>query len=460
MNVVMKMNQSYWQKTSKKKIEKTVQTDISTDIVIIGGGLSGVSLAYQLKDSPYQIIVLDKDEMGSHASGHTTAKITTLHSTLYYDIAKHYDIHQAYLYYQSNEQALNEIKAIIQKENIACDFQENQSFIYTDNPANVPVIQKQKELFHSFRVKTIESSHYLASLGLEHQAVFHPLKYLYSLIQICQKKNVVFYEHSQVIQIQRKDNAFILEVNGHQIRCLYLIHATRYPFIKKGMYFFKMFQERECVDCLEGQDSSDSYLCIDESKSYRPISKDYHLSIHDHAKDWYTQDTITLRGIPYIGRLNQNSQEFIIYGFQKWGMTLSQVAAKLISDLILEKDNPYEELYDCHYFSLSFSKKYRDQFFKQIYRGMITNRLTNHDLSQLENQDGIVTRIHGSLVAVYKDKKGNYHNLSPYCPHMRCIVEFDKKSQIWRCPCHQSVFDAYGRLLEGPSLESLKEKHQ
>lgn len=83
------MNQSYWQKTSKKRISQTIQTDISTDIVIIGGGLSGVALAYQLKDSPFQVIVLDKDEMGSHTSGHTTAKITTLHDTLYRDIVKH-----------------------------------------------------------------------------------------------------------------------------------------------------------------------------------------------------------------------------------------------------------------------------------------------------------------------------------------------------------------------------------
>ena len=110
------MNQSYWQKTSKKRISQTIQTDISTDIVIIGGGLSGVALAYQLKDSPFQVIVLDKDEMGSHTSGHTTAKITTLHDTLYRDIVKHYDIHQAYLYYQANQNALNEIKSIIQKE--------------------------------------------------------------------------------------------------------------------------------------------------------------------------------------------------------------------------------------------------------------------------------------------------------------------------------------------------------
>ena len=77
------MNQSYWQKTTRKKAMPAIDKDMKTDIVIIGGGLAGISLAYQLKDSPYHIIVLEKDEIGSHTSGHTTAKLTVLHGLLY-----------------------------------------------------------------------------------------------------------------------------------------------------------------------------------------------------------------------------------------------------------------------------------------------------------------------------------------------------------------------------------------
>ena len=139
-----KMNQSYWQKKKKKKTEKVLNENITTDIVIIGGGLAGVSLAYQLKDSPYRIVVLEKDTMGSHTSGHTTAKLTVLHGLLYQKITKHYDIHQAYLYYRSNEKALKEIQSIIKKENISCDYQENTSYIYTDDPQYAKDIQEQK----------------------------------------------------------------------------------------------------------------------------------------------------------------------------------------------------------------------------------------------------------------------------------------------------------------------------
>lgn len=453
------MNQSYWQKTSKKTIEKVIENDITTDIVIIGGGLSGVALAYQLKDSPYQVIVLDKDELGSHTSGHTTAKITTLHSLLYQKIVKHYDIHQAYLYYKSNEEALRMIKDIIKKENIECDYIENNAYIYTDDPLYVQYIQQEKEIFDALRVKTISQEEHLASLGLEKQAVFHPLKYLYALINICKKKGIQFYEHSKVIHIERKDDYFLLNVNNHIIQCQYLVHATRYPFIKKGLYFFKLFQQKEYIDYIDSQNSRDSLLCVDITKSYRPVSKNGSLIIDSHTKDWFAQDSISLRGIPYIGRINRDSKEFVIYGFQKWGMTLSHVAAKLISDFILEKDNPYEELYSCGYFSMSYAKEYYALMWRNTKRGMILNRFQNDSLALLEKQDGMVTKVDGHLTAVYKDKKGKLHYFSPYCPHLKCVVDFVKKDQTWTCPCHQSVYDAYGNLIEGPSLFSLKEKH-
>ncbi|MEG0452396.1 MAG: FAD-dependent oxidoreductase [Coprobacillus sp.] len=451
------MNQSYWQKTTHKEAEKTIDNDISTDIVIIGGGLSGVALAYQLKDSPFQVIVIEKDELGSHTSGHTTAKITTLHSTLYQKITKHYDIHQAYLYYKSNYQALNEVKEIIKKEKIDCDYKENNAYIYTDDPTYTSIIRKEKEILESLRVETIQDDQHLESLGLKNQAIFHPLKYLYALVEICKKSGVHFYEHSQVINIERKDDSFIIDVNGCKVQSRYLIHATRYPFIKKKLYFLKLFQEKEYVDCREEYKDNCSYLCIDQTKSRRPLEAKKSIIIDRDSKQWFAQDSIPLRGIPYIGRLQRYSNEFIIYGFQKWGMTLSQVAARLISDIILEKDNPYEDLYACYYFSMSFMKEHQSQVYKNTKKGMITNRLRNEPLQILENNDGMVTKVNHKLMAVYKDNQGELHYLSPYCPHLKCIVEFHKKDQTWTCPCHQSVYDAYGKLIEGPSLKCLKE---
>ena len=83
------MNQSYWQKTTRKTNDKKIDKDIECDVLIIGGGLTGVALAYYLKDTDFKVAVVDKDEIGSHTSGHTTAKITVLHDVLYYKKSHH-----------------------------------------------------------------------------------------------------------------------------------------------------------------------------------------------------------------------------------------------------------------------------------------------------------------------------------------------------------------------------------
>lgn len=454
------MNQSYWQKTTQREIEKELETDIETDIVIIGGGLSGVALAYQLKDSPYQVIVLEKDELGSHTSGHTTAKVSTLHGLIYEDICSYYDIHQAHLYYQSNQKALEDIQQIIEKENIDCDFQVNNAYIYTDDPQYVQHIENVKSIFQKMRLEIIEDDQHLASVGLKNQGIFHPLKYLFGLVEICKKSGVTFYEHTKVTHIERKNHAFKLIANQHHIQCQYVIHATRYPFIRKGLYFLKLFQEREYIDLKNQQDSKESSLSIDLLKSYRPIQEEQSLFIHRDAKDWFAQDSIPLRGIPYIGRLSRYENEFIIYGFQKWGMTLSQVAATLISDLIMGKNNPYEQLYTCTYFSISSAKRYFHHLLSNNKKGYVSQRFHKRYLPSIENRDGGIVKINGHLRAAYKDQNGDVYLFSPYCPHLKCLIHFDKKSQTWVCPCHQSVFDAYGYIIEGPSLYSLTNKKE
>ena len=452
------MNQSYWQKTSSIQRCASIQDDMDTDIVIIGAGMAGVSLAYQLKDLSYRVIVVDKDQIASHTSGHTTAKLTVLHGKIYPLLKKHYNIHYAHLYFRSQEEALNTIKDIIRKEDIACDFQENDAYVYTDDSQYVSMIQELEYILKSFHVEVVKDSQHLASVGLKHQAVFHPLKYMYGLIDKCQKDGIVFYEKSMVESIERKKDGFILKVNHHKIRSRYVIHATRYPFIKKGIYFAKLFQTKENVD-LRNKEENQSLLCIDHTDSYRPV-QDKGIYIDMASQEWYALDSVPLRGVPYIGEIKPGSQEYVIYGFQKWGMTLSQVAAKLIKDLILQQENPYKSLYSCQYFSLSFAKEYQKKIMNSYYKGFIYPRFHYKKVNQIQNGEGAIVRENGKLKAVYKDENGKCHVFSPYCPHLKCIIEFDQKDKIWLCPCHQSTYDAYGHLIDGPSLHSLKKKEK
>ncbi len=120
------MNESYWQKTSQHPCFKQLNKDIKTDILIIGGGLSGISCAYQLKETDKQITVVEKDLLGCHTSGCTTAKITLLQDLIYQKLVKHYNIETAYLYYQSQKEAIKGIKDLIEKEKLEQKVEESR----------------------------------------------------------------------------------------------------------------------------------------------------------------------------------------------------------------------------------------------------------------------------------------------------------------------------------------------
>ena len=143
------MNESYWQKTSQHPCFKQLNKDIKTDILIIGGGLSGISCAYQLKETDKQITVVEKDLLGCHTSGCTTAKITLLQDLIYQKLVKHYNIETAYLYYQSQKEAIKGIKDLIEKEKIDCCLKECTMSLYTDNLKNVEKLEKEKHYFFS-----------------------------------------------------------------------------------------------------------------------------------------------------------------------------------------------------------------------------------------------------------------------------------------------------------------------
>ena len=68
-------------------------------------------------------------------------------------------------------------------------------------------------------------------------------------------------------------------------------------------------------------------------------------SLNSDIKYYFlNQDVMTSDGMPLIGRIN-NSNLLIATGYNKWGMTNGTIAGKIISDIILNKENEYIEFF-------------------------------------------------------------------------------------------------------------------
>ena len=480
-------NESYWQKTTQKPELPYLQEDTEVDIAIIGGGMTGIMCAYYLKDTKKRIAVFEQETIGCQTSGHTTAKITYLHKTIYQFLISYYGKEIAAMYLESNMLAMKDIEWIIEKEKIDCEYQRNDSFVYTTKEENVAIIQKEIEALRALGIEPLVDQHELEnvkkSVGVKKQATFHPLKYLYGIVEKCKEAGVMFYEHSQAIEFDSVNLMQTFKCNGCAVKAVHLIMATRFPTINfPKFYFLKLTQSREHIGYIETDKTiTNSYVSIDQpNETFRSVMNGQIYGGYSHdvgeTKDlksqieiesmhyflkkpemvWSAQDCKTHRGVPYIGYFSKEDEyRYVACGFNKWGMTLSHVAARLLHDLILHKENDYIKLYSPAYSNFMASKSSVMKLLKHSYQGMFKNRMAKR-VNDYQEVQGKVVRIHNRLVGISIDQNKQLHFINPVCPHFKCVVSFNALEKTWDCPCHGSRYDLDGKLIEGPATTSLR----
>ena len=153
---------SYWIKSIEEKdrikFEK-LEENIKTDVCIIGGGLTGLSTAYNLSKYKIRTVLIEKDEICKQTSGNSTAKITSQHGLIYKYLIDSKGREFARKYYEANEKAINNIKNIIDKEKIDCEFEYQPSYVFTQSIQEVEKIKDEVEAIKSFggKAKLIEA---------------------------------------------------------------------------------------------------------------------------------------------------------------------------------------------------------------------------------------------------------------------------------------------------------------
>ena len=431
---------SVWKVSSVLPKFPKLEKNLETDVLIIGGGLCGVLCAYMLKNAGVDYVLLESDRICGKTTENTTAKITTQHGLIYGRIAKSRGLDFARQYYDANNEALNEYKRLC--KGIECDFSECDAYIFTQN--NEKKLTDEYELLLKLGIEA-ELLDTLSipfevnkAIKFPNQACFNPLKFV-SVIA----KDLNIYENSRVEELIKTT----AKANGHMVKAKRIIVATHFPFINKhGLYYLKLFQHRSYVLALENTHEIKNMYINDTSyglslRSYNgltllggeghrtgkasygwqgleKIASRYFPNARIKYR-WATQDCMTLDGVPYIGKYSLFSDNlYVATGFNKWGITSSMVAARLLCDLISGKENRYERL-----FSPS--------------RSILKPQLVVNSAEAI-----------GNLLS-FKAKR---------CPHLGCALVWNKQERSWDCPCHGSRFNEKGHVLDGPATNNLNIK--
>ncbi len=180
---------SFWldsiENTSKfNKLDK----DLSTDVCIVGAGIFGLTCGYYLTKQGYNVVLLEKEkDIASKTTGHTTAKITSQHNLIYKYLIDSLGVSMAKKYLYANQDAIENIAKIIEEEKINCDFERQDSYVYTNNLDELEKIKLENEAVNSldFESEFVTSTplpfDLLGAIKFPNQAEFNPMKYAYGL---------------------------------------------------------------------------------------------------------------------------------------------------------------------------------------------------------------------------------------------------------------------------------------
>ncbi len=477
-----------------------LEKDLSVEVAIVGGGLTGLTTAYLLAKSGIQVALLEADVLLNGTTGHTTAKITAQHDIIYNEFMQHFGAEKAKSYYQANENALHFIRDFVNSERLACDFSDEDAYLYSTTNIGVRKLEQEFKAYENLGIpgewveKTPLDLGIKGGLTMKNQAQFHPLKYAAHLIKGAIEHGGIFFGETVALDIEGGEKPTIVTRNGPKISADHVVIASHFPFFDGGgLYFTRMYAERSYVVAatIEQEYPGGMYLSVDNSvRSLRYTNMDgkklilvggekhktgqgmdtlnYYEALQTFGKDlfqlfdvrfrWSAQDLTTLDKLPYIGKVTDRHPNILVAtGFRKWGMTTSTVAAHLLNDLIHERSNPLEELYSPSRFSADPSIKQFISTNADVAKHLVQGKLEDSDKSihDLEDDEGAVVKINGKRTGAYKDREGELHLVDTTCTHLGCEVSWNHGDRTWDCPCHGSRFSYRGEVIEGPAEKPL-----
>ena len=426
---------SIWEKDLRKAEFGPLNGNKNTEVLIIGGGIAGILCAYKLKNAGVDCVLVEATEICKGVTGNTTAKITVGQGIIYDKMVRRFGENYTRLYLQAQNTACRQYAELC--KNIECDYEMRDSFVYSLNDRKkiereVTALNRMGEKAEF--VDSTELAFPIAGAVLvRNQAQFNPLKFLSAI-----SKDLPIYEHTKVVELLPNKAV----TNNGVISYKKVIIATHFPILNKhGLYPLKLYQHRSYVIALKNAQKIKG-MYVDESnrglsfRSYGDLLllgggghrtgkggggwRELEAFAENHFKEaqtvcrWATQDCMTLDDIPYVGRYSNTTPNlFVATGFNKWGMANAMVAADLLCDLIMEKNNTYAPVFDPS-------------------RTILRPKLL---INAFESCLGLVTPT------------------TPRCPHLGCALKYNAAEHSWDCSCHGSRFTEKGKLIDNPATD-------
>lgn len=495
---------SVWTRSAETPKFPVLGHDIRVDVAVVGAGITGLSVAYEVAKRGLSVAVVDDGAIGSGESGRTTAHLASAVDDHYHVLAAIHGAEAARHVAASHSAAIDRIEAIAAAEGIACGFERVDGWLFSgpgeadeDGGTILREYRAAREaglaVFLAERAP-IPGMDTGAALRFPDQAQFHPLRYLAGLAEAAVRHGAAIYV-GHATEIDGGRDAGVTLHSGRRISAGSVVVATNVPVNDRLAMHTKLEPHRTYVVALDippggaprallwdtgdpyhyvrvAQGAGDGDLLLVGGEDH-PVGQadDYdrrYADLEAWARvrfpsagevrgRWSGQIIETLDGLAYIGR-NPGADDnvYIATGDSGNGLTHGVIASLILPDLIQGREHPWAETYRPGRLPAKATGEMTRHNLKTAarYAGWVRGAPIAEERA-LEPGQGALIRHGLRPVAVYRDMDGAFHHMSAICPHLKCIVNWNSSEQTWDCPCHGSRFDRRGVVINGPANRNL-----
>jgi glycine/D-amino acid oxidase-like deaminating enzyme/nitrite reductase/ring-hydroxylating ferredoxin subunit len=506
---------SLWQESADYLSVGSKTTNNHFDVIIVGGGITGISLGILLQNAGKKCLILEANNLCFGTTGGTTAHLNTFMDTPYTTLIKNFGEDNARLVAEAAKEAIGLIKHNIEKYAIQCGFEYTSGYLFAQNEKQEKELEAIAEACGKVGVEVFKTTvipipiPFSKAVEFPGQAKFSPVQYVMALAKEFIKMGGTILEQSRVVQhTQRKDqigNKELIDVQTqeHTYTSPFLVYATHTAPGVNMMHFRcapyrsyviatklknsipsdisdMLYPEGLCYDMFDpyhyyrSQEINGEMFFIaggeDHKTAHESNTEQCFRKLESHVREHFDVEKITHKwssqyyeptdGLPYIGHLPGTSGNiFVATGYGGNGMIYSQVAAIMLTHIILNGESRFESLFDpgrvkpLAGFS-NFVKENSDVVRHLI--GSIFSAKKIESLSELAHGDAKIIDFDNHKIALFKSREGRLYALNPACTHIKCTVAWNAAEQSWDCPCHGARYSPEGKVLNGPAHIDLR----
>ena len=500
---------SVWMGTTEVPQFQPLTQDLRANVCVIGAGIAGMTTAYLLARAGRAVVLIDDGQIGGGETSRTTAHLTAALDDRYYNIQKLHGEEGARLAAESHMSAIHRIETIASMEDIDCDFQRVEGYLFLGGNSKRLELERELEATHHAGINDTQLIDRIPvsfwdsgpALRFPRQATFHPLKYLKGLARAILRDGGKIYTGVHAEKIEDGEPARVTTSEGHVIGAdnvvvctntpvndWLIMHTKQYAYrtyvigarIPKGSVPHALYWDTpdpyHYIRIQQGEDSGGRELDYDilivggeDHKTGQATNTDERfVRLEQWTRErfpmieridyrWSGQVMEPVDCMAYIGK-NPGGDEhiYIATGDSGNGMTHGTIAGIILNELVQGRKHQWAKLYDPSRVKLRATPEYlkENANVAEQYKDWFTKGDVDR-ADEIQPGEGAILGTGRGKIAVYRDDRGNTHQLSAVCPHLYGIVHWNDTEKSWDCPCHGSRFDPYGKVVNGPAIVGL-----